>query len=66
MRRGLRLLGFVFSFFLDAHVFEFAGLEDFAALEALHELSVFIAADDLHARMFARFLARVLRMRERL
>src|SRR5580658_1616559 len=65
-KRGLRFLGFAFGVFLDAHVFEFARLEDFAALEALHELSVFLAADDLHARMLARFLARVLRMRERL
>jgi hypothetical protein len=61
-----RLLGFAFGVFFDAHVLEFAGLEDFAALEALHELGVFFAAHDLHARVLARLLVSVLRMRERL
>ena len=46
--RGVRLF--------DVHVFEFAGLEDLAALLALDELGIFVAADDLHARMFARLL----------
>ena len=35
----------------DRHIFEFAGFEDFAALEALDVFRVFFAADDLHARM---------------
>lgn len=52
--------------FFDAHIFEFAGLEDFAAFEAFQEFRIFFAAHDLHARMFARLLACVLRLRERL
>jgi len=64
--RALRFLGFAFGAFLDAHVLEFAGFEDFAALKAFHELGVLFAAHDLHARVFARLLAGVLRMRERL
>jgi hypothetical protein len=62
----LRFLGFAFGAFFDAHVLEFARLEDFAALEALDELGVFIAAHDLHARVLARLLSCVLRMGERL
>jgi hypothetical protein len=64
-----RFLGFAFGTFgtfLDAHVLKLAGLEDLAALEAFHELRVFLAAHDLHARVLARLLACVLRMRERL
>jgi hypothetical protein len=65
-RRALRFLDFAFSAFFDAHVLEFAGLEDFAAFETFHELGVFIAAHDLHPRMLARLLPGVLRVRERL
>jgi hypothetical protein len=60
-----RFLIFVFEVFFDAHVFEFTGLEYFAAFEALHELGIFFAAYDLHARMLARLLG-ALRVRERL
>jgi hypothetical protein len=63
---NLRFLGLALSAFLDAHVPEFAGFEDLAALQALHKLGVLFAAYDLHARMFARLLAGVLRVRERL
>jgi hypothetical protein len=59
-------LSFVFGAFLDAHVLEFAGLEDLAALKAFYELGIFIAAHDLYARMLARLLPGVLRVRERL
>ena len=59
-------LSFAFGAFLDAHVFEFTRFEDLAALQAFHEFSIFLAADDLHARMFARRLVCVLRARERL
>src|ERR1700722_2680628 len=52
--RGLRFLGFALGTFLDAHVLEFAGFEDFAALEAFYELGVLVAAHDLHAWVFAR------------
>jgi hypothetical protein len=64
-----RFLGFAFGAlgaFFDAHVLEFAGLEDFATFEALQEFRIFFAAHDLHARVLARLLACVLRMRERL
>jgi hypothetical protein len=63
---GLRFRGFSFGALLDAHVLEFAGLEDLAALEAFDEFSVFLAAHDLHAWMLARLLVCVLRMRQRL
>ncbi len=39
---------------LDVHIFEFAGFEDVAALDAFDEFSVLIAAHDLNARVFAR------------
>ena len=45
-----------FGAFFDAHVLEFAGLENLAALQALDEFGVFVAAHNLHARVFARFL----------
>jgi hypothetical protein len=38
----------------DVHVFELAGLEDLAAVFALYELGVFVAAHDLHTRMLTR------------
>ncbi|HKD91219.1 MAG TPA: hypothetical protein VKB56_04925, partial [Terriglobales bacterium] len=37
----------------NCHVFEFAGLEDFATLLAFHEFGVFVARHNLHTRMFA-------------
>jgi hypothetical protein len=54
-------LGFLFN----AHVFQFAGLEDLAALQAFHKLGVFIAAYDLHTRVLAGLRAGVWRWRER-
>ena len=63
--RLLRFLGFAFDVLLDAHVPEFAGLENFAALQAFHKLSIFVAAHNLHARMLAG-LVRVFRLGERL
>ena len=60
---GLRFLGFALDAFFDAHVLQFAGLEDFAALEAFHELGVFVAADDLHAWVFAGLFFVSLRLR---
>jgi hypothetical protein len=38
----------------DVHVLKFAGLENFAALLALHELRVFVAAHNLNAWVPAR------------
>jgi len=40
----------------DAHVLEFAGLEDFAALHAFDEFSLLVAAHDLNTRVFAGWL----------
>ena len=40
----------------DAHILEFAGLEDFAALHALDKFRFLVAAHDLHARVFAGWL----------
>jgi hypothetical protein len=39
--------------FFDVHVFEFAGLEDFRAFQAFHELRVLITRDDPHTRVLA-------------
>jgi len=64
--RILGFLGFAFGALFDTHVLQFARLEDLAALQALHELSVLFATHDLHARMLAGWLAGVGRMRERL
>jgi hypothetical protein len=50
-REGLNLVA-QFGF-LDVHVFEFAGVEYFAAFEALDEFGIFIAGNDLDTRMFA-------------
>src|ERR1700678_243574 len=48
--------------FFDRHVLEFAVVEDFAAFQAFYELSVFVAAHNLHTRMLARwFLVYALR-----
>ncbi len=63
---GLRFLGFTLDALFDTHVLQFAGLEDFAALEAFHELGVFVAGDDLHAWVFAGRFFRVFRLGERL
>jgi hypothetical protein len=54
--RGLALRGkwsgFLIEFgFFDAHVFEFTGFEHLAAFETFHEFGVFLAGDDLHARV---------------
>src|SRR5579859_4913015 len=38
----------------DIHVFEFAGLEDLAALLALDELGILVSADNLHAGVLTR------------
>jgi hypothetical protein len=58
-------LSFLLHAFLNAHVFELAGFENLAAFEALDKFGVFVAADNLHARMLAR-LSWFLRVRERL
>jgi hypothetical protein len=58
-------LSFVLSSFLNTHILELARFEYFAALEALYKLGIFVAADDLHARMLTRFIG-ILRLRERL
>ena len=39
----------------DGHILELAGIEDFAALEALDKLGVFFSGHDLHTRMLALF-----------
>jgi len=53
--------------FLDAHVLEFAVVEDFAAFQAFYKLSVFVAAHNLHTWMLASsFLVYALRGRGRL
>jgi hypothetical protein len=59
--------GFFLDALFDVHVFEFTGLEDLAAVFALDEFGVFVAADDLHTRMLARLrFTDVLRRRGRL
>src|SRR5579859_757736 len=45
--------GVALDLLFDRHVAEFAGFEDLAALQALDELSIFLAGDDLHAWMGA-------------
>jgi hypothetical protein len=47
-------LGAEFGFF-DVHVFEFTGFKDVPTLHAFDVFSVFIARNDLHARVLARF-----------
>jgi hypothetical protein len=49
---GISGVAFLDALF-DVHVAEFAGIEDVSALDALDEFGIFIAADDLHARVFA-------------
>ncbi|SPF40594.1 hypothetical protein SBA1_310004 [Candidatus Sulfotelmatobacter kueseliae] len=53
IRHALAGLDVFLRAFLDVHVLEFAGLEDLAALLALDEFSVLIAAYDLHAEVLA-------------
>src|SRR5277367_5405910 len=44
--------GFVVELgFFDGHIFEFTGFEDFAAFQTLHEFGVFLASNNLHARV---------------
>ena len=43
--------------FLDGHVLEFAGLEDIAAFLALDVLGIFVAGNDLYARVLAQITA---------
>src|SRR5262249_28847461 len=63
--KSLRLV-FLRALF-DVHVFELTGLEDFAALFALDEFGILVAAYDLHARMLTRlFRTDVLRRGGRL
>jgi len=49
LQSGFAALRAVFN----AHVLEFAGLEDLAAFHALNEFSFLVAAHDLHTRVFA-------------
>jgi hypothetical protein len=52
--RGKGGSGFLVQFGLfDIHVFEFAGLEDLAALQAFHKFGVFFAGHNLHTRVLA-------------
>jgi hypothetical protein len=39
----------------DGHILELAGIEDFAALDALDKLGVFFSGHDLYTRMLALF-----------
>jgi hypothetical protein len=39
--------------FFDCHVFEFTGVEDFAAFLALYKFRIFLARDNPHAGMLA-------------
>src|SRR3954451_2952880 len=64
-RSGGLGVGVVGDLFFDVHVLELAGLEDFSALQTLDVLSFFIARDDLHARVLARFIHWFLRGRAR-
>ena len=64
-RQALRLV--LLRAIFDVHIFKLAGLEDFAALFALDEFGILVAAHDLHARMLAGLLdAYVLRRGGRL
>jgi hypothetical protein len=45
--------GFFLDSLFDVHVLELAGFEDLAAIFALDEFGVFVAANDLHAKMLA-------------
>jgi hypothetical protein len=44
------------KFLLDGHIPELAGLEDIAAKFAFHELRIFVAGDDTHARVLTLWL----------
>ncbi len=52
----VRDLGFADGVFFDGHVSKLAGLEDLATFSTLDELGVFVARDDLHARVLAWFV----------
>jgi hypothetical protein len=45
------LFFFAWDFGFDFHVAELAGFEDFAALEALYVLRIFVSRDDLDSGM---------------
>jgi len=67
LRESLPRLEFaVLPALFNAHVPEFARLEDLSALDALHELGIFVAADDLHPRMFTGLTIYALRRSGRL
>ena len=55
-RSGFILLDVVF----DGHVFEFAGLKNFAAFQAFDKFSVLFPGYDAHTRMPAKLFRRVL------
>jgi hypothetical protein len=59
-------LRLVFRTLFDAHVLQFAGLEDFATFQTLYKLGVFVAAYNLHARVLARFTLGIRRLGKRL
>ncbi len=59
-------MSFAFDALFDAHVLEFAGFEDLAAFQTLNEFGIFVAADDLHARVLAGLIAHVFRLGQRL
>lgn len=42
------------TFLFNAHIFEFARLEHFAALLAFDEFRIFFTSDDLNAQMLTR------------
>lgn len=48
---GLRILGRLV--FFDIHVFELTRLEDLSALDALHELKIFLPSDNLDTGVLA-------------
>ena len=39
--------------FFDPHVLEFTGLEDLPAFQAFNKFGIFVAGDDLNARVLA-------------
>jgi hypothetical protein len=49
---GISGVAFLDALF-DVHVAQFARFEDISALDALDEFGILIAANDLHARVFA-------------
>ena len=55
LRENTSDLAFLGALFY-VHVFEFAGLEDLAALLTFDEFRILVPADDLHAGVLARLL----------